>query len=209
MAGEAEAVEPLAGLPAVVEAESAPFTAAPEPFAQPGQGFNAEAEPETRRATARGRTGRFGYGARPERPAPPMEPGWGAEPVPPRVPLAAEPTPYAGPEPSFARGFGPTPRGVATPLRETYPRTGRVERGVDGGARRGAWCRIRLYHPAWRCHPREHQRADRPPVERATPSADAPYDDVLDPRDADERARWRLRGCRQSALFGAEPAREY
>ncbi len=138
MAGEAEAIEPQAELPEVVEAAPAPFIPAPEPFVQPGQGFYTEPEPQTRRPAARGRTGRFGYGARPERPAPAVEPGWGAEPVQPQAPVAPEPTPYAGPEPSFARGFGPTPRGVATPLRETYPRTGRVERGVERGVESGS-----------------------------------------------------------------------
>ena len=39
MAGEAEAVEPQAELPEVVEAAPAPFIPAPEPFVQPGQGF--------------------------------------------------------------------------------------------------------------------------------------------------------------------------
>ncbi len=40
-------------------------------------------------------------------------------------------SPFASPEPSFARGFGPQPRGVAGPARETYPRTPRPERGID------------------------------------------------------------------------------
>ncbi len=40
-------------------------------------------------------------------------------------------SPFSAPEPSFARGFGPQPRGVAQPLREPYPRTARPERGMD------------------------------------------------------------------------------
>ncbi len=40
-------------------------------------------------------------------------------------------SPFGAPEPSFARGFGPQPSGVAGPAREVYPRTGRPERGID------------------------------------------------------------------------------
>ena len=40
-------------------------------------------------------------------------------------------SPYGSPEPSFARGFGPQPRGAAGPAREPYTRTGRNERGAD------------------------------------------------------------------------------
>ncbi len=40
-------------------------------------------------------------------------------------------SPFSSPEPSFARGFGPQPSGVAGPARETYPRTGRTDRGTD------------------------------------------------------------------------------
>jgi uncharacterized LabA/DUF88 family protein len=40
-------------------------------------------------------------------------------------------SPFAAPEPSFARGFGPQPSGVAGPAREVYPRTGRPARGID------------------------------------------------------------------------------
>ena len=40
-------------------------------------------------------------------------------------------SPFGAPEPSFARGFGPQPRGVAGPAREPYTRTGRLERGAD------------------------------------------------------------------------------
>ncbi len=40
-------------------------------------------------------------------------------------------SPFSAPEPSFARGFGPQPSGVAGPAREVYPRTGRPERGID------------------------------------------------------------------------------
>lgn len=40
-------------------------------------------------------------------------------------------SPFGGPEPSFARGFGPQPQGVAGPVRETYTRPTRTERGVD------------------------------------------------------------------------------
>jgi len=76
---------------------------------------------------ARSRSGRFGYPGRVARRAP-AEPTWEA----PQQP-AAEVSPYSSPEPSFARGFGPTPAGVATPARETYQRPGRVERGVETG----------------------------------------------------------------------------
>ena len=37
-------------------------------------------------------------------------------------------SPFASPEPSVVRGFGPQPRGVAGPARETFARTGRTER---------------------------------------------------------------------------------
>lgn len=37
-------------------------------------------------------------------------------------------SPFGAPEPSFARGFGPQPRGVAGPVREPFTRTGRTER---------------------------------------------------------------------------------
>ena len=41
-------------------------------------------------------------------------------------------SPFGSPEPSYARGFGPQPRGVAGPLRETpYTRPSRTERGTD------------------------------------------------------------------------------
>jgi uncharacterized LabA/DUF88 family protein len=39
-------------------------------------------------------------------------------------------SPFGAPEPSFARGFGPQPRGVAGPPREPYVRT-RSDRGTD------------------------------------------------------------------------------
>lgn len=132
-----ETAEPLAELAEEVEAPPAPYTPyqeAPEMYGQPGEDFYPEPEPQPQRPGARGRAGRFGYGARAERPAP-TEPGWGAEQ---RAPAPAETTPYSGPEPAFARGFGPTPRGVATPVRETYPRTGRVERGVERGLEAGS-----------------------------------------------------------------------
>nr|MBF6590739.1 NYN domain-containing protein [Ktedonobacterales bacterium] len=38
-------------------------------------------------------------------------------------------SPFAPPEPAFARGFGPQTSGVAGPSRETYPRTSRPARG--------------------------------------------------------------------------------
>ncbi len=86
---------------------------------------------ETRAPQAeRGRGGRMGYTSRITRRTPVTEPSWDNEPQQP----AAEATPYSSPEPSFARGFGPTPAGVATPVRESYPRPSRVERGVDTGA---------------------------------------------------------------------------
>ncbi|MGH2517052.1 MAG: NYN domain-containing protein, partial [Ktedonobacterales bacterium] len=37
-------------------------------------------------------------------------------------------SPFESPAPSVVRGFGPQPRGVAGPVRETYPRQGRTER---------------------------------------------------------------------------------
>ena len=40
-------------------------------------------------------------------------------------------SPFGAPEPSFARGFGPQPRGVAGPAREPFTRSGRAERGAD------------------------------------------------------------------------------
>ena len=41
-------------------------------------------------------------------------------------------SPFGAPEPSYARGFGPQPRGVAGPVREnTYTRSTRTERGTD------------------------------------------------------------------------------
>lgn len=82
----------------------------------------------------RGRSSRFGLPGRTSRRTP-AEPTWGAAPQqaaqPAAQPPAAEVSPYSSPEPSFARGFGPTPSGVASPVRESYPRTTRVERGVD------------------------------------------------------------------------------
>ena len=95
----------------------------PEPPEAPYQ----EPQRETRGGYAeRGRAGRFGYTSRtPRRPA--AEPAW--EPAPQQP--APETTPYSSPEPSFARGFGPTPSGVATPMRETYPRPTRTERGAE------------------------------------------------------------------------------
>jgi uncharacterized LabA/DUF88 family protein len=108
------------------EAEVAPDAETASSYGMPDQGY--PYEPESRRSTARPRPDRYGYGAR-TAPAP-VEPGWG-EPQP-RVPAYQEAAPYAGPEPSFARGFGPTPRGVATTVRETYPtRPARVERSAE------------------------------------------------------------------------------
>ncbi|HEX8997839.1 MAG TPA: NYN domain-containing protein, partial [Ktedonobacterales bacterium] len=80
--------------------------------------------------SGRGRGGRMGYPSRITRRTPAAEPSWDNEPQQP----AADTSPYSSPEPSFARGFGPTPAGVATPVRESYPRPSRVERGVDNGA---------------------------------------------------------------------------
>ncbi|HEX9036973.1 MAG TPA: NYN domain-containing protein, partial [Ktedonobacterales bacterium] len=105
-----------------------PYSADQEAPETLGQDVYVEPEPESERPAGRGRFSRGVYGGRPERQTP-AEPGWGAEPA--RPAAMAEPTPYSGPEPSFARGFGPAPRGVATPLREAYPRPGRVERGLE------------------------------------------------------------------------------
>ena len=76
-------------------------------------------------AVQRGRGGRLGYPGRSRRA--PAEPGWET----PSQPPAAEVSPYSGPEPSYARGFGPTPSGVAMPVRESYPRPSRIDRSVD------------------------------------------------------------------------------
>jgi uncharacterized LabA/DUF88 family protein len=46
-------------------------------------------------------------------------------------PYSREPNPFGSPEPSFARGFGPQPRGVAGPPREPLVRPARTERGMD------------------------------------------------------------------------------
>lgn len=78
----------------------------------------------------RGRTGRFGYASRTPSRRAPVETGWDTTPQQPAV----ETSPYSSPEPAFARGFGPTPTGVAAPVRESYPRPSRIERGADTSA---------------------------------------------------------------------------
>jgi uncharacterized LabA/DUF88 family protein len=113
-------------------------TAEPEAPAAPSEP-PAQEPPQEPQPAPRGRSSRFGYPGRTSRRAP-AEPSWdavpqqAAQPAPPQQAAqqpAAEMSPYSSPEPSFARGFGPTPSGVATPVRESYPRTTRVERGVD------------------------------------------------------------------------------
>ena len=88
----------------------------PEQGARPSYG-----EP----AVQRGRGGRLGYPSRASRRAP-AEPSWDTT-----AQQPAEVSPYSGPEPSYARGFGPTPSGVAMPVRESYPRPSRIDRNVD------------------------------------------------------------------------------
>ncbi|HEY8325641.1 MAG TPA: NYN domain-containing protein [Ktedonobacterales bacterium] len=114
-------------------------TAEPEAPAAPSEP-PAQEPPQEPQPAPRGRSTRFGYPGRTARRAP-AEPGWDAAPQQAAQPAAQQPaapqqqaaemSPYSSPEPSFARGFGPTPSGVATPVRESYPRTTRVERGVD------------------------------------------------------------------------------
>ncbi|HEX8732788.1 MAG TPA: NYN domain-containing protein [Ktedonobacterales bacterium] len=103
--------------------ETPPFVAEPEEYPQPA------APRETRPVHGeRPRAGRFGLPSRVTRRAP-AEPIWEAPP-----PAATETSPYGSPEPASARGFGPTPAGVATPAREVYPRPGRIERGDSAAA---------------------------------------------------------------------------
>ncbi len=104
-----------------------------EPSAAPSEPSE-PSEPEAQPAP-RGRNTRFGYPGRASR-RPAAEPNWEAAPQQPAQQAltqqpAAEVSPYSSPEPSFARGFGPAPSGAAMPVRESYPRTSRVERGVD------------------------------------------------------------------------------
>jgi uncharacterized LabA/DUF88 family protein len=101
-----------------------------EPPVEPAEPFYPEqgARPSyTEPVPQRGRNGRTGYSSRLNRRAP-AEPAWDTTAT--QQP-AAEVSPYSGPEPSYARGFGPTPSGVAMPVRESYPRPSRVERNVD------------------------------------------------------------------------------
>jgi uncharacterized LabA/DUF88 family protein len=113
-----------------IEPEPATYADVAEVNTQPEQGY--PYEPESRRSPTRARAERYGYGTRatPAPPAPPApaEPGW--DEAQPRGSAYQEQSAFSGPEPSFARGFGPAPRGVATTVREAYPRTpARVERG--------------------------------------------------------------------------------
>ncbi|MGH2486994.1 MAG: NYN domain-containing protein, partial [Ktedonobacterales bacterium] len=59
------------------------------------------------------------------------EPSWNIGGAQPSQPARQAESPFGSPEPSYARGFGPQPRGVAGPAREPYTRTGRNERGAD------------------------------------------------------------------------------
>jgi uncharacterized LabA/DUF88 family protein len=68
-------------------------------------------------------------GARERRATP--EPSWDIGGAQQSQPTRQSESPFGSPEPSFARGFGPQPRGVAGPAREPYTRTGRNERGAD------------------------------------------------------------------------------
>ena len=97
------------------EAPELPEPIYPEPQREPRAPVEPQREP-------RGRSGRYGYTSHTPRRATP-EPTWESAPPP------AETSPYGSPEPAFARGFGPTPSGVATPARETYQRPSRIERG--------------------------------------------------------------------------------
>ncbi|HEX8994848.1 MAG TPA: NYN domain-containing protein [Ktedonobacterales bacterium] len=124
--------EPLEG--GALEEDEYPFGEPSEP-SEPSEAPYQEPQRETRGAyteapAQRARTGRYGYPGRATRRAP-AEPGWGE--AAPQQP-AAESSPYSSPEPSFARGFGPTPSGVASPVRESYPRPSRIERGADTAA---------------------------------------------------------------------------
>ncbi|HEY7849749.1 MAG TPA: NYN domain-containing protein, partial [Ktedonobacterales bacterium] len=111
--------------PPVAAEPSEPSESSEPLYQEPQRGGRANyAEP----APQRGRNGRFGYSSRTPRRAS-AEPAWDT----PQQP-AAETSPYSSPEPSFARGFGPTPSGAATTVRESYPRPSRVERGVDSTA---------------------------------------------------------------------------
>ncbi len=106
-----------------------------EPAVAPSEPYYEEPPRETRSAygeptAQRGRNGRYGYSTRTPRRAT-AEPTWEA---PTQQPAPEEPSPYSSPEPSFARGFGPTPNGAAMPVRESYPRPSRVERGADATA---------------------------------------------------------------------------
>lgn len=108
-------------------------TAEPEAPAAPSEPSYQE-QPQEQPPAPRGRSSRFSYPGRTPRRTP-TEPAWDATPQQAAQSAAQQPaaeaSPYSSPEPAFARGFGPTPSGVASPVRESYPRTTRVERGVD------------------------------------------------------------------------------
>ncbi len=115
---EAEEEEPRAAAPTVV------------PFAEQAT------ERESRNGYEKPGPYEYGYPEQPYSPytrpprerAPQPQPQWGIESA--QQTLRQPESPFAGPEPSFARGFGPQPRGIATPAREVYTRPGR-ERGTD------------------------------------------------------------------------------
>lgn len=67
-----------------------------------------------------------GYGSRSTREQPAEQQPWEISAA--QEQMRQSESPFGAPEPSFARGFGPQPRGVAGPAREFYPRTGRTER---------------------------------------------------------------------------------
>ena len=123
--GEEQAEEPAwaeeTGLP---PEEPAPYATAMEPY-----------EPETYSRNGREVTG-YGSGytsqpyspyGRPQR-VPRREAQWDIASA--QQNIGQPESPFGAPEPSFARGFGPAPRG-ATPARPPYTRPGRPERGTD------------------------------------------------------------------------------
>ena len=63
-------------------------------------------------------------------PEPPDQPSWDISSA--QQYIRREDSPFGAPAPSFARGFGPQPHGVANPTRDLYTaRPARTERGTD------------------------------------------------------------------------------
>ena len=68
--------------------------------------------------------------APPALPSPQGQPSWDISTA--QQHIGQDDSPFGAPAPSFARGFGPQPRGVASPARDLYaPRPTRTERGTD------------------------------------------------------------------------------